>query len=100
MSKVTGLNNLLDSLSNQIQNKANASDIQSITGEFTTIKSNISDLQTVTNNLTTEFNGLSQTVGTLQNNLENYVTKNQYNDDMEIINEILQWHNIPEENNV
>lgn len=100
MSKVTGLNNLLDSLSNQIQNKANASDIQSITEEFTTIKSNISDLQTVTNNLTTEFNGLSQTVGTLQNNLENYVTKNQYDDDMEIINEILQWHNIPEENNV
>ena len=100
MSKVTGLSNLLDSLSTQIQEKANASDIQTINGELTTIKSDIEGLKTTTQTLTNDLSELSTTVGTLTNNLDNYVTKNQYNDDMAIITESLKWHSLSDEESV
>ena len=100
MSKVTGLSNLLDSLSTQIQEKANASDVQAINGELTTIKSDISDLKTATQNLTNDLSELSTTVGTLTDNLDNYVTKNQYNDDMAIITESLKWHSLSNDESV
>ena len=100
MSKVTGLSNLLDSLSTQIQEKANASDVQAINGELTTIKSDISDLKTATQNLTNDLSELSTTVGTLTDNLDNYVTKNQYNDDMAIITESLKWHDLSNDESV
>lgn len=100
MSKVTGLSNLLDSLSTQIQEKANASDIQTINGELTTIKSDIENLKTTTQTLTNDLSELSTTVGTLTNNLDNYVTKNQYNDDMAIIAESLKWHSLSGEESV
>jgi hypothetical protein len=43
---------------------------------------------------------LSTTVGTLTDNLDNYVTKNQYNDDMAIIAQSLKWHSLSNDESV
>lgn len=95
ISKVIGLSEAFANLNGKIDNKANSSDLQAINGEITAIKAGFETISTNTTNLNNTVDQLNTTVTNLQTNLStNYVTRKDYNSDIEIITDSIIWHDI------